>query len=331
MIVLWRKLLNLLFAERHNGQVFRTGLLPHVPDERDMEFGWFFGLMDYKPKHERLELKTLDIKNQAPFNTCGMHSAITQKEIEEGKPLSVRFQVAAMRKAGKVSGNGFSNLRENQEILRSIGACEDEMVPDGIREFYAYSNAAVLSYDRQQNAGKHKNARYFSVKSESDWLKALDDGHAVHTGMTWRTGYNMGGGLAPPWILQIGKGQVVGGHAITAIGYDTLKGLLIFQNSFGDKWGDNGKFYIRLDTWFKMGNVGYVGVDVEDDIIIDGYEGRQVKGSGPTIYLIQDGKKRAFPNADVFFTHGGKFDPERTWQLVPDSVLNAIPEGVLMV
>ena len=41
--------------------------------------------------------------------------------------------------------------------------------------------------------------------------------------------------------------EVLGGHAIMAVGYDIQKKVFIIQNSWGDKWGDNGYFYMPFD------------------------------------------------------------------------------------
>ena len=38
--------------------------------------------------------------------------------------------------------------------------------------------------------------------------------------------------------------QLLGGHAILAVGYDDAKQALIVRNSWSDKWGDHGYFYM---------------------------------------------------------------------------------------
>jgi len=38
--------------------------------------------------------------------------------------------------------------------------------------------------------------------------------------------------------------QVLGGHAVCAVGYDDSKHVLIVRNSWGDHWGDHGFFYM---------------------------------------------------------------------------------------
>jgi hypothetical protein len=45
--------------------------------------------------------------------------------------------------------------------------------------------------------------------------------------------------------LIVPNGELVGGHAYLAIGYDDATGLLLCQNSWGPEWGLNGRFKIR--------------------------------------------------------------------------------------
>jgi C1A family cysteine protease len=38
--------------------------------------------------------------------------------------------------------------------------------------------------------------------------------------------------------------RILGGHAVICIGYNDLKSVWIMKNSWGDRWGDNGYFYL---------------------------------------------------------------------------------------
>lgn len=41
--------------------------------------------------------------------------------------------------------------------------------------------------------------------------------------------------------------QVLGGHAVMAVGYDTARKVYIVRNSWGTGWGDGGYFYMPFD------------------------------------------------------------------------------------
>lgn len=47
-------------------------------------------------------------------------------------------------------------------------------------------------------------------------------------------------------------GAVAGGHCYLCIGADTMTGLLRFQNSWSEKWGDRGCFSMRIDDFATL-------------------------------------------------------------------------------
>lgn len=311
----------------------KLGLTKHKPDERDYSYeDVILGGQGYAPKHRKHEIRTVSIKNQQPFNTCCFASAVAQKEIDEGVELSVKGVVAHAKTKGRLQKDGYSTLRDAQQTLIDFGAPEASVLDDSRTDFASYSSPSNLSKAVVESASAHKSARFFAVQSQEAWYSALDSGKAIHTWMEWRTGYNMSGGLRPPYVLKIGSGLPVGGHAVICIGYDIPRGVLIFQNSFGRFYGDNGKFYVSIADWFgRVKSVGYVSVDVDSSKIIAAYEGKDVKSeSDPRIWRIEGGKKRHYPNEAVFLSHGGRFGTSKTWVLVSGSLLNSVPEGETM-
>jgi C1A family cysteine protease len=47
---------------------------------------------------------------------------------------------------------------------------------------------------------------------------------------------------------------MVGGHAVTVLGFDNKAKVLIVKNSFGTAWGDKGYFYMPY-AYFTPDNV----------------------------------------------------------------------------
>lgn len=304
------------------------GLIPHTDDERDLSFGAIFGLGTYTPKNKVVNIKTVSIKAQQPFNTCVWNAVTAQKEIDEKTKLSVRFLVALGKWRGFVSGNGFASIRNAMDLTRQYGIAEESACPDIRPDFATYASPKVLTQPILDNAKKHKTSRYFTVKSKDEWLQALDQGRAIVCGLTWRTGYQ-GANFVAPYTLRLGSGTVIGGHAVLCIGFNLDTGLLKFQNSFGEGVADHGCFYVKISEWFKIGSVGYVSVDMSNDTpIIASYEGKDVKStSDPKIYRIQNGQKHWYPDERTFFSWGGRFGTDKTWQLISGSILDQIPRG----
>jgi len=311
------------------------GLLEHKADERDLSYDDIvLGNAPYKPKHRT---HTVDpkpaVKSQQPYNTCCFMSAVSQKEIEEGKLLSARSLVTFARARGRLEKDGYSTLRNALQTVIDDGVAEASALSDEpMNSFETYASAKNITPALRANAKQSKGLRYFSVSGMNAWMRALDDGYAIQTWMDWRTAYNMSGGLRPPYVLDIGRGISVGGHAFVCTGYDMDKGLLKFKNSFGLMYGDRGHFYVRMTDWFnRVKSVGYVLLDVDNSRIAGGYNGKDVKADGkPDIYRIEDGKKRWYPSEAVFYKHGGRFGSDKTWTLISSSILDSIPQGTNM-
>lgn len=318
-----------LFKEKVNGKYIPVGgMLPNEKDERDFEFGGIFGdLFAYKPKHDEKIIQTHSIKDQFPYNNCVFQSYAVSREPDEGMALSAQSIVRYARLKGYIKGNGFSNLRSAQKAGIDFGIAEESLLPEKHIPWQQYSaggNDSIIT----KNAAVHKAKSFFRVFGRSQWLKALDEGHAIHTGFTWRSSYNQSGGFKSPWIIRWGAGWSVGGHAVLVKGYRKGGELAVSQNSFGKDWGDKGDFYIPMDN--LRGIEGYVALDLEPSTVaqlIQKYEGKDVKtNDSPSIYRIEGGKKRPFLNSETFFMHGGNFDPP-SYEVISGTLLNSVEQG----
>ena len=313
------------------------GLLKDTKDERDWKYEVIreedqeVGAVAYTPKNKKVLIKTLSIKDQRPYNTCCFASATIQKEIDEGVELSLRSLVSFARSAGYITGNGYSSLRNAQNAVIQYGIAEAKLLkeePKNDWETYT-KHYSLSSKDVKNSAALHKAKSQVVLVNQSDWFHALDNGRTIQTGCMWYTGYNS---PTAPFVLSIGRGRSVGGHAFTCVGYDLAKSVFIFQNSFGSSWGDKGLFYIRFAD-FRYLYQGRLSVDMPQlpNLVAKSYEGKDIKSeSDPRIYRVRDGKRYWYPDERTFFSWGGRFGTEKTWQLVSSQVINAIPEGGVM-
>lgn len=322
LINLWQKFLS---------DELTFGVIEEKSDERDYLYSVVrdeetIGAV-YVPKNERKVIKTVSVKDQRPYNTCCFASATAQKEVDEGVELSLRSLVAYARKTGYITGNGYSSLRNSQLALINFGVAEAKLLEEAPKTSWEKYSAhyEALSSKVLDSAKSHKAKSTLLLTTQSDWFHALDNDRVIQTGCVWYTTYNK---LSPPYVLPIGTGVSVGGHAYICIGYDLGKKVFIMQNSFGDTWGDNGRFYVRFSDFKSL----YQGRLTVDEPVIEkvasSYEGKDIKSaSDPKIYRVKDGKKHWYPDEKTFFSWGGRFGSDKTWILVSDSVMKAIPEG----
>lgn len=203
-----------LLADKVNGKkYFAGGLKKHKKDERDFKYPMGVSLLGYTPKQSRLIIQTVSIKDQAPDNTCTQESVTAQKECDEGVELSEEGATCAAVEVKVVSGNGFSTLRDMQQVVQKVGLPEKRLLNlTHVVGWAAYSNPKNLTPEIRENALLHKSQSYFLCNNRDERLKALDDGRTLHAGMDWFSEYNVSSGFAAPWlIIAPGKVYKIGG------------------------------------------------------------------------------------------------------------------------
>lgn len=306
------------------------GLLPLPPDDRDLGFWNIFGEEDYQPKHEEKILKTISVKNQL-FNTCGWASSTAMKEIDEGMPLSVRSLVILGKWLGYITGDGFSNLRDNQKTIQKYGIPEEGIIPETASNFDQYADTKLITQNFLDNAAKHKSDSFWRVYNTNEIYKLIDEERPVQIGVDWYSGLNMGGGFKSPWIWKI-INWLVGGHAMFVKGYKqnyTGKKVFVIQNSFGNSYGDNGDMYILpADLQKQIDKYGaYANKDVPLELAkwLVQHQGKVVKtDTSADVFLIQGDKKRKYPDLATLYAHG-RADSDIV--NVPSEYLDKVKEG----
>ena len=282
-------------------------------DNRDLGFKslrrWFGS---YKPKHTRIRLNPLTHKTQV-FNTCGWVSSVGAKEIDETVELDEQVLVMLGREKGRISGDGFSNLRDNEKTLQESGVAEKGLLGKvSWRNWNEYSDPKHLTQKIRDNARLHRTKAYSRLYNIDEIYKAIDEGRPVKIGVGWRTAFNMRDGFSFPWLLNFLVGLLVGGHAMYIYGYDTEYGsnsVFVIRNSFGQTWGTDGDCYIKeQDMQGEMSKYGaYTNEDIGADLTrwLHARQGMVVRTrENPDVYLIIGDKKFKYPDYPTLVAHG---------------------------
>ena len=306
------------------------GLKKTPVDSRDFKTG-IFGWSKYEPKHKKHIIKTLSVRDQVA-NTCQWNSTTVQKEVDEKMRLSVRSLVIKGKELGYISGDGFSNLRSGQKVLQKWGILKEGLIDENIRNWKEYCDISAIK-NLDDEAAKHKISSYWSVSSRNDILKLLDKNRVISTGSKWYKGFNINGGFSFPWIIYKIVGILIGGHAYAVIGHDLNyynRKVYICQNSFSAKWAKDGVFYIDMD-WLDKRNYGYYTnldeVDKELGEFIRDYDGKNVKGKGSTVYFVQKGKIKAYPDEIAYLAFNVRDSKIKNYHFVEDRIINKIEKG----
>jgi C1A family cysteine protease len=66
---------------------------------------------------------------------------------------------------------------------------------------------------------------------------------------------------------NVKKEQLLGGHAVTCVGYDDTKQVWIMKNSWGTNWGDNGNFYLPYNYLLNTSLAGDIWKITQVEIV----------------------------------------------------------------
>lgn len=304
--MLVRKIYQKLFFLNNTG----LGKLPK--DDRDLGYAFskIFGI-EYTPKLTRNVLNLPFIAKSQNYNTCGWTASAGAKEFDEKMELDERSLIIFGKIAGLISGDGFSNLRDNEIVLKDTGIAEKNIITTAFNSWETYSNVKLATKEVLDNAAKHKIKSFSRIYSTSEVYRAIDQGRPVKIGVGWRTNMNMSGGFSIPWILNFLQGLLVGGHAMFIYGYDQqykTQKVFMVRNSFGKSFGNNGDCYIIESNLQKQIDYygAYVNLDMDKDMIswLAHHNGKIVKTSNkPDVFLILGELKHKFPDLATLYSH----------------------------
>jgi C1A family cysteine protease len=126
--------------------------------------------------------------------------------------------------------------------------CTAGAAPEAIWQFSAQDLFAKPSMEAYKEAAAHKGLQPFAIGQS-----ATDIQHALASGNTIIFGISVFSSLESNEVARTGlvpmpstHDEAMGGHCIVLVGYDRIKKLYKFRNSWGP-WGDNGYGYLPFD------------------------------------------------------------------------------------
>jgi C1A family cysteine protease len=156
-----------------------------------------------------------------------------------------------------------SSVRNGLKVLYKQGVCKEKLCKYDISKF-----SKIPSVYAYENAKLHKIIKYLSVNpTVVEFKTALSTGRPIIFGFIVKPSFNKIDNTG--MLLYNSKEEEdEGGHAVICYGYDDnlngKGGHLKILNSWGEKWGDNGKFYMPYeylesglcsDAWVLIKNI----------------------------------------------------------------------------
>jgi C1A family cysteine protease len=228
-------------------KIKRYGWIPDLPDHRDHMYAapleWLLKLpplVDLRPQCPKI------VYDQGQLGSCtanAIAAALEFDRIKQNLPdfipsrLFIYYNERAIE--GTVDQDSGAQIRDGMQSVATQGACNEVEWP------YVISQFAVKPPDNcYTDALKDKAALYSRLTQNLSQLKGcLASGYPFVFGFTVYESFESEAvaqtGIAP--MPSAGE-QVLGGHAVLAVGYDDGQQRFIVRNSWGDGWGMQGYF-----------------------------------------------------------------------------------------
>jgi C1A family cysteine protease len=137
-----------------------------------------------------------------------------------------------------VSIDSGARLRDGIKTLAKLGVCSEVCYPYNIQNF-----AVQPGHKCYIEASKHKIKDYYRLNTLSDML------HCLNNGYPFVFGFSVYSNFETDQVAQTGivnmptpDESLLGGHAVTCVGYNDTTQRFLVRNSWGVNWGDKGYF-----------------------------------------------------------------------------------------
>jgi C1A family cysteine protease len=134
-------------------------------------------------------------------------------------------------------------VRDGVKAVNKYGVCSEQVWPYLINRFA--EPPSIASYE---DAKLRTIKKYYRIEKIEDIVDALNADCPVVTSMNVYDSFD-DLEYSKDYILAMPKANenIIGGHAVTFVGYDLPKRLFLARNSFGEDWCMDGYFWVPFD------------------------------------------------------------------------------------
>ena len=225
----------------------RYGFKPDLPDQRDFRFE-SLQLKPHLPASVDLRATCTPVKDQGALGSCTSNAFASAVEFLENKDkikpeinmsrLFIYYNERVLE--GTVRSDSGASLRDGIKTLVSQGCCPETEWPYIISKFEI--KPTITCYT---DGAKHIVQSYYRISTLNDMKTCLASGFPFVFGFTvyesFESNQVAATGIVP---MPAHNEQVLGGHAVMAVGYDDTTQRYLVKNSWGTSWGMKGYFTI---------------------------------------------------------------------------------------
>lgn len=229
-------------------KIKRYGWVRDLPDSRDFMFSTSAETMLAIPTQVDLRPKCPPVYDQGQLGSCTANAiagALHYDEIKESKPspwvpsrLFIYYNERAIEHT--VASDSGAQLRDGVKAVSKQGVCPETDWSYDIAQFATKPPAKAYS-----DAAKDKARNYLRIPQIATQMKGcLASDYPFVFGFTVYSSFESAQvaktGIVP--MPNTATENVLGGHAVCAVGYDDSKQVFIVRNSWGTGWGQSGYF-----------------------------------------------------------------------------------------
>ncbi len=232
-------------------KISRYGWQPDLPDQRDFKFRAPQAFLKKLPSKIDLRKKCPPVYDQGQLGSCTANAIGGAFEFElmkqKAKPflpsrLFIYYNERVIEHS--VREDSGAQLRDGMKTVNKQGACPESLWPYVVSKFA--NTPPASTYNAALN---HQVLSYMRVARTVNQMKGC-----LVAGYPFVFGFTVYESFESEQVAKNGKlnmpkkdEQVVGGHAVLAVGYDDSSKRFIVRNSWGTSWGIRGYFTIPYD------------------------------------------------------------------------------------
>jgi len=228
-------------------KIQRYGWIPDLPDQRDQLFAAEPGLLGQLPPSADLRPGCPPVYDQGQLGSCTANAIAAAMEFDQMKEhlanpfmpsrLFIYYNERVME--GTVTTDSGAQIRDGIKSVGAQGVC-----PESEWQYDIINFADTPPPQAYADALANRAIKYQRVARDVNQMKGC-----LAAGYPFVLGITVCDSFESPQVAKDGNvpmpapgEQVVGGHAVMAVGYEDSGQWLIVRNSWGASWGMAGYF-----------------------------------------------------------------------------------------
>ncbi len=228
----------------------RLGWHPDHPDHRDLTVEHDSYNLASVPSAVDLSPVMPPVYDQGALGSCvynAVASALHYREIVKTgllpRPVPARLfgYYNGRKEQGTVGQDSGSTLRMGCKVAAKYGYCAERLWPYVVKRFTQVPPKAAYTEAKKHELRAMQYARVDQIENPIKATLAM--AVPVVFGFTVYESFQHIGadGVCP---MPAKTESVLGGHAVTLVGYDDKRGSFLVRNSWGPDWGAHGHFWM---------------------------------------------------------------------------------------